>query len=74
MRRAEAEANIRHLCSVFAKAHNIPMDGVGEPSFSDFHRWVRENHPACLDFRTTGQPINDVEHWWAQEFKQTWRY
>ncbi|SDJ28488.1 hypothetical protein SAMN04244581_03614 [Paracoccus denitrificans] len=50
------------------------MDGTGNPSFGDFLRWVRENHPSYLDFRTTGSVSDTVEWWWAQEFKQTWRY
>ncbi|WP_158659287.1 hypothetical protein [Paracoccus denitrificans] len=74
MKKADAEAGIRHLCSVYADAHGVPMDGTGDPSFGNFHRWVRDNYPSCLDFRTTGSISDTVEQWWAEEFKQTWRY
>ncbi|GEK69563.1 hypothetical protein [Paracoccus denitrificans] len=74
MKKADAEAGIRHLCWEFAEQNRGAMDGTGNPSFGDFLRWVRENHPSYLDFRTTGSVSDTVEWWWAQEFKQTWRY
>ena len=74
MKKSDAEAAIRYLCSEFSKLKGLPMDGTADPSFGDFHRWLRENHPSYLHFRSRVSPISEVERWWADEFKQTWRY
>lgn len=74
MKKADAEAGIRHLCWEFAEQNGVAMDGAGAPSFGAFLRWVRENYPSYLDFRTAGSVADTVERWWAEEFKQTWRY
>lgn len=74
LRKSDAEEGIRFLCTTYAEAHSIPLDGTGDPSFGDFYRWLRENHSAYLSFRTTGSVADQIERWWAEEFKQTWRY
>lgn len=73
MKKDEAEAAIRHLCQEFARLRGIPMDGSGDPSFGDFYRWVRDNYPSYLKFRSRLSPRDEVERWWANEFRQGWR-
>lgn len=38
-----------------------------------FYSWMDQNHANYLAFRTTTSVRYDVEMWFDQEFKQTWR-
>lgn len=73
MKKAEAEQGIRHLCHEWAKLRDIAPDPLVQPSFGEFLAWVRANHAAYLNFRTTTSATDDVERWFDQEFWQTWR-
>lgn len=41
--------------------------------FSDFYRWLKENHPAATIFRSRMGVSEDIEQWFDQETRQTWR-
>jgi len=73
MKKGEAEKAIRQLCHQWARAQGITPDPAVAPSFEAFHSWVRANYSAYLEFRTTTSVSYDVESWFDQEFKQTWR-
>lgn len=73
MKRAEAETAIRSLCHRWASLRGIPVSPASHPSFADFLAWLRENHPACLSFRSTAGAEYDAEMWFDQEMKQAWR-
>ena len=73
MTRGEAEQAIRCLCSEWARQHNLRIDPSESPSFIDFLTWVQKHHSQYLIFRTTTSVRYDVENWFDQEFKQTWR-
>jgi len=73
MTKSEAERAIRHLCHEWAKQRGIKIDPRVLPSFIDFLSWVQDNYPSYLKFRTTTSVRYDVEAWFDQEFKQTWR-
>lgn len=73
MTKSEAERGIRHLCHVWAKLLGVAVDPSVEPRFDDFLSWVRATHGLYLKFRTTTSVTYDVQMWFDQEFKQTWR-
>jgi len=73
MKKSEAEQAIRYLCGVWGDSVGIMPDPAASPCFPAFMRWMRDNHPQYLKFRTTTSVSDDVERWFDQEFKQTWR-
>jgi hypothetical protein len=73
MMKAECEAAIRQLCGQWAEFRGISKQPEHQPSFSDFFSWVEQNYSRYLDFRITTSVRYDVEMWFDQEFKQTWR-
>jgi hypothetical protein len=74
MKKAEAEQVIRHLCHVWAAETGQPMTAESMPSFSAFKAWLDQKHYShYLDFRSRCGADYDAEHWFDQEFKQTWR-
>lgn len=73
MKKDEAERGIRYLCHQWAKIANVTPDPKVPPDFGAFLSWVENNHHAYLDFRSTTSIRDDVEQWFDQEFKQTWR-
>lgn len=73
MKKDEAERGIRYLCSQWAALVGVTPAPSASPNFGAFYGWVRENHSPYLDFRTTTSVRDDVERWFDQEFKQTWR-
>lgn len=73
MKKADAEKGIRYLCHEWGKEAGVTPDPAAEPNFYAFLRWVRDKYPAYLDFRTSTSVNDDVERWFDQEFKQTWR-
>jgi hypothetical protein len=73
MKKAECEAVIRQLCDQWAGLRGIFKQPEHQPNFSDFYSWMEQNYPRYLDFRTTTSARYDVEMWFDQEFRQTWR-
>lgn len=73
MKKSEAEPIVRHLIHQW-------RDEVGEavvtahPSVSDFRRWAHgKGYSHYLEFRSEAGSSYDVELWFDQELKQTWR-
>jgi hypothetical protein len=73
MKKDECERAIRHLCHEWARLRGIQIDTQVQPSFGDFYSWVRDNYPSYLKFRSRVDSRSEVERWFDQEFKQTWR-
>lgn len=73
MTKREAEKAIRHLCHKWAELRGIIIAPETAPSFGDFIAWIRENYPDYLRFRSTTGAEYDIEMWFDQEMKQTWR-
>lgn len=74
MIKAEAERGIRYLCHEWRKAEGLQQTEQSKLSFYCFLAWVRDHHPAYLDFRTSTSITDDVERWFESEFRQTaWR-
>lgn len=73
MTKGEAERAIRYLCHEWAKLLRIKIDPKEQPSFREFFSWIQDNYSQYLKFRTTTSASYDVESWFDQEFKQTWR-
>ncbi|MDH7805719.1 MULTISPECIES: hypothetical protein [unclassified Rhizobium] len=74
MKKAQAETQIRYLCSKWAAEKGIPTDGSVDPSFIEFYTWVSNGpYRDALDFRSRGGAIDEVSRWFDQEFKQTWK-
>ena len=73
MKKAESESAIRHLVGVWARRNGFQRSAEENPSFFDFWAWLRENYSGYLSFRTTTSVEFDVEMWFDEEMKQTWR-
>jgi hypothetical protein len=74
MKRTEAEPAIRHLVHRWAGATGVEAGSDEQPSFSDFKRWVEEQgYSGYFSFRSTMGALEDVERWFDQELRQTWR-
>lgn len=73
MTKSEAERAIRHLCHEWAGLRGIGIDSNNQPSFEDFFSWANDNYSRYMKFRSTTSVRDDVESWFDQEFKQTWR-
>ena len=73
MTKDEAERGIRYLCHEWAKRVGVVPDPTADPNFGGFIAWISAEHSAYLNFRTTTSVRDDVERWFDQEFKQTWR-
>jgi hypothetical protein len=64
---------IRQLRDQWAELRGISKQPEHQPNFSAFFSWVEQKYPRYLDFPTTISVRYDVELWFDQEFKQTWR-
>lgn len=73
MTKPESERAIRHLCGEWAKLRGISRPPAEQPSFSDFLSWVEQNYSSYLKFRSTMPVKYEVERWFDDEFKQSWR-
>jgi len=73
MKKKECEEAIRWLCHEWAKSQGLRGTPDEEPHFEAFYAWVKDNYPRYLRFRTTISVAYDVELWFDQEMKQTWR-
>lgn len=73
MKKDEAERAIRHLCGQWGNLTGTAPDPSAQPDFGAFFSWVQKNYSDCLSFRTTTSVRDNVEQWFDQEFKQTWR-
>lgn len=73
LKKGECERAIRHLCHVWRQESGLANTPAGDLSFTRFLSWVQQSYPAYLIFRTSTLTSYDVEMWFDQEFKQTWR-
>ena len=73
VKKEECERALRHLCHVWWKESGLSATSEGHPSFTQFFAWVVQNYPSYLNFRTTITVSFEVDMWFDQEFKQTWR-
>jgi hypothetical protein len=73
MRKSECEPVIRHLLHKWREDCGFGDVPEAELSFSTFYWWMEQKHSNYLTFRTTTSVRYDVEMWFDQEFKQTWR-
>jgi hypothetical protein len=73
MKKSEAEKQIRHLTSVWRSLDQHRSVDEQDLSFTDFYRWLRDNYPQLVKFKSV-MPVEEVvEQWFDQEFHQTWR-
>lgn len=72
VKKSVARPEIRRLCHVW-KAELYPETTANRLHFSDFADWLRQHHPALLQFRSTMGPLEDAEQWFDDEFGQAWR-
>lgn len=73
MKKADAERAIRHLCHQWCKECDLSETPADQLSFLAFQTWVQQDYSAYLGFRTTTSVSYDVEMWFDDEFKQSWR-
>ncbi len=68
MKRAEAEAGIRHLATKWAEETGYKPRQGHYPSFSEFRSWVeRQHYGNYFDFRSTVGAAYDAEQWFEDE-------
>lgn len=73
MQKPQAEQEIRYLVSKWRQQE--PQRGVSNDQLhcSDFIRWLEDNSPAHLEFKSI-PPVHDcIEMWFDQELGQSWR-
>ena len=71
VKKAEAEAAIRHLATKWASETNYVAKPGWYPSFSDFKDWLSANHFGhYLNFRSTFSASTVAEHWFEDELKR----
>ncbi|SMF82956.1 hypothetical protein SAMN06265365_14826 [Tistlia consotensis] len=73
MKKAEAESHIRSLCHDWRRETGQDHVPAGELSPAQFITWLRQRYPQVLRFRTSLSIDYDVEFWFDQEFKLSWR-
>jgi hypothetical protein len=71
--KGESEQAIRHLCHKWRHDCGYARASEGDLSFSQFYSWLEQLYPNYLRFQTTASVRDDIEMWFDQEFKQTWR-
>lgn len=73
MQKSQAENEIRSLISQWCQQEPQRQTNNDDLHCSDFIKWLRENSPGHLNFRST-MSVNDcIETWFDQELKQSWR-
>ncbi|WP_182342598.1 hypothetical protein [Comamonas koreensis] len=72
MTKDECERAIRTLVHQWADEVH-PGKDKGQLYDTEFIRWLKDNHPETLQFRSRMSTTDVVEQWFAQETKQTWR-
>lgn len=72
MKKIDAEKAIRSLCHEWAKIRSMNVNN-SEPNFYEFLSWLENNYSSHLKFRTSVSVSDDIERWFDQELKQTWR-
>ena len=71
VRKSEAEQAIRHLCHVWRDELGFRRAAVSSPNFAAFTAWLHDKgHGQYLSFRSVLGPLDDVERWFDEEFKQ----
>lgn len=72
MLKKDCETAVRSLVPKWAAEAHLgePLGGL---HFSEFHRWLKANHPQVLGFRSRMPAVDVVEQWFDQETRQTWR-
>lgn len=73
MKKAECKRAIRHLCHQWRRECGLSNVRPEDLSFSSFLSWVQQDFSSYLDFRTTTSVTYDVELWFDDGFKQSWR-
>ena len=73
MKKPDAEREIRALVWVWRQQE--PQRGLekNQLHFSDFFRWIKDNSPGHLKFRSTVPIDYLIEMWFDDELKQRWR-
>jgi len=73
MKKKDAEREIRTLISVWRQQEPQLGTANEEIHCSDFIRWLRDNSPGHLKFKTSTSVEYDIEMWFDDELKQRWR-
>lgn len=73
MKKSDCETAIRHLLHKWRRDCGFGEVPEAHLSFSEFYSWLEQNYSNYLAFRTTTSVRYDVEMWFDQELKQTWR-
>jgi hypothetical protein len=74
MTKAEAKQAFEEMFGRWARERGIPIRPDFQPSFSEFCKWVDQNHYSLyFNFRSTRGSREDVESWFDRYFHQTWR-
>lgn len=72
MKKAECEDAIRKLCWEWRQAEKLDAAPSEKLSFLAFYKWLQDNYPSYLRFRTTTSVRFDIELWFDQEFGLVW--
>ena len=69
----ESKRVLESLFPVWAR--ELSPQELKDPSYSRFKTWAeKRGYGDYFKFRSVGGPDDAIEWWFAQYFKQTWRY
>ena len=69
MTKGEAEKAVRWLVSQWRESAGYGLAAAKDVPFGEFYSWLQNEHPECLDFRTTGSVRDTVERWFDDEVR-----
>ncbi len=72
MLKADCEKAVRSLRHAWITENDPSAVARMDLSCSFFIAWLRQNHSACLNFRTTTGVEYDVEMWFDDELQLNW--
>ena len=73
MKKAEAERNHRVLIHEWASEVGFSPESGAQPCFLAYKDWARNKSNELFSFRSAAGADYDVEMWFDEELKQTWR-
>jgi hypothetical protein len=74
MRKDDAKAAFEQMFGDWQREEGIIISSDNHVSFAKFCEWVDKKHYShYFNFRSRAGSRDDVERWFDQYFKQTWR-
>ena len=73
MKKSEAEPIIRRLIHDWANKNGVAVGSAEQPDFGAFYSWLIDKYWGYTQFRSSISACYDIEFWFDDELKQSWR-